>query len=386
MSWSLGGRPLRRILVTRLRYLGDVAMSTVVLDVLRRGDPEVELGFLCEAAHAPILAGQPDLQRLHALDSRRRGRDAAARVPQTATELRSATGGTLATIMDLRRARYDLAVDLFFNPRSAWLLWLAGIPARIGGARSVSRRRLYTHQALSPTPQTRPELFRRAGGGLGEHLSRLAPLSHADGRPFLDWLEAEVAAGELAPRVVRPRPGGTVTAALTRLGTAPGLFSLLAPAATWPTKEWPVDRWRELIDRLLEAGRAPVVLSPPGDAERYAALTAAIPPGRGGVLPPLGLVEALQVVGAAREMVSVDGGVMHAGVAMRVPTIGLFGPTDPALWFPYEELGPYRVLATRPSCHPCDRHDCDAFVCLPDLAADRVIEALLGLDARSDVP
>jgi len=41
MSWELAGRRLERVLISRLRYLGDVAMSTVVLEALRRGDPEV---------------------------------------------------------------------------------------------------------------------------------------------------------------------------------------------------------------------------------------------------------------------------------------------------------------------------------------------------------
>ena len=356
-------------------------MSTIVLAALRRGDPDVELGFLCEAAHAPILAGHEDLARLHALDSQRRGRDAAARAAQADRAAVPAAGGTLATIVELRRARYDLAVDLFFNPRSAWLLRLAGIPARIGGARSASRRRLYTHQAPAPKPAERPGLFRRAGGGLGEHLSRLAPLRHEDGRSFLEWLEAELAPGDLAPRVVRPRPDDAVLAALERLGAGPGAFTLLAPAATWPTKEWAPDSWRDLIARLLAAGRTPVVLSPPGDPGCYADIAAEVPVGRGGMLPPLSLPAVLQMVGAARAMVSVDGGVMHAGVAMGVPTIGLFGPTDPALWFPYEDIGPFRVMATRPSCHPCDRHECDAFVCPPDLSPGDVADALLALDA-----
>jgi ADP-heptose:LPS heptosyltransferase len=74
-------------------------------------------------------------------------------------------------------------------------------------------------------------------------------------------------------------------------------------------------------------------------------------------------------------LIAVDGGVMHAAVGLQVPTLALFGPTDPRLWFPYEDSGPFRVLATRPPCHPCDRHACDAFICLPDLAPATVVAA-----------
>jgi ADP-heptose:LPS heptosyltransferase len=121
------------------------------------------------------------------------------------------------------------------------------------------------------------------------------------------------------------------------------------------------------------------VLSPPGGAGPYAPLAELIPRGRGGLLPPLPLGDALAVVGRAGRLVSVDGGIMHAGVAMQVPTVGLFGPTRTEIWFPYETLGPYRVLATRPHCHPCDLHECDAFVCLPELRPAAVVDALDGL-------
>ncbi len=87
------------------------------------------------------------------------------------------------------------------------------------------------------------------------------------------------------------------------------------------------------------------------------------------------------VAGAAR-LVSADGGIMHAAVAMNIPTVALFGPTDPAVWFPYEGLGPFRVLATRPPCSPCHLHDCGAFICLPDLRPDVVLAAVAALPAR----
>ncbi|HOX26544.1 MAG TPA: glycosyltransferase family 9 protein [Candidatus Krumholzibacteria bacterium] len=381
MSWTLDGRPVRRVLVTRLRYLGDIAMATVVPAALRRGDPGLELGFLCEAAYAPLLTGQPDLTRVHALGARRRGPDAAARRAGHDGGETGRAGGTLAMVRELRDARYDLAVDLFFNPRSAWLLRLAGIPARIGGATSASRRWLYTHRATAPPIAERPRFHAAAGGGLGEHLGRLGPLRHGDGRPFLDWFEDMVPPGTAAPRVARPPLGPRLRAMLAGLGARPGGYLLLAPAATWPAKEWPAEHWRTLAALLADAGRIVVVLSPPGGPGRWAPLAAAIPGGCGGLLAPLPLADALAVVGAARALVSVDGGVMHAAVAMGIPTVALFGPTDPAIWFPYGELGPYRVLAIRPHCHPCDRHSCDRFVCLPDLAPARVFDAVAAIVA-----
>jgi len=371
MSWRLGDQPLQRVLVTRLRYLGDVVMATVVADALRRGAPDLDIGFLCEAGHAPVLEDHPALDRVHRLAIRRQGTDADARAGQAPA---AASGrGTVGMVRELRAARYDLAVDLFFNPRSAWLLRLAGIPLRIGGT-AGSRGRFYTH-AL---PRQRVEdprgvLDRRAPGGLGEHLCRLAPLVHGeDGRGFLAWLDDAAAQRPFVPRLARPAATPAATAALAAAGVAPGGgYLVAAPGATWTSKEWPPEHWDRLLGALARRRDLPVVtLVPPGAGGRWDGLP--------GALPALPLADVLPLLAGARAVVSVDGGVMHAAVGLGVPVLALFGPTDPDIWFPYAAAPPSRVLATRPSCHPCDRHDCPAaeFVCLPELAPDAVLAAL----------
>jgi ADP-heptose:LPS heptosyltransferase len=400
VSWLLDDRPLVAILVTRLRYLGDVAMATVVAEVLRRGDARVDLGFLCEEAHAPVLAGQPSLRRVHVLRTPRRSQDARARAhradprtiavaPVLPEDCEPAGGAHVGLphgggrmVRELRTARYDLAVDLLFNPRSALLLRCSGTCARVGG-RAGWRRRLYTHLAGPEALDADPQLRRLAPGGLGDHLSRLAPLRHGPtGLPFLEWYRQEYAVAPARPRIARPPLGlGAARQALDALGVeGEDGFVLLAPGATWPSKEWPVARWERLVRLLAEQQSLPIVLlSPPLRGELYASLGMAVPPGRGGLLAPLPLVDVLRVVGAASLLVSVDGGVMHAAVAMGRPTVALFGPSDPAIWFPYPGRREHRVLATAPACHPCGRHDCAEFICLPALEAAEVAATALVL-------
>lgn len=370
MTWQLEGRPLRRVLVTRLRYLGDVVMSTVVADLLKEGDPHLTVDFLCETGHGAVLEGHPSLDKVHLLGARRHGADARTRGGQGAVGR-----GTLGTLADLRRAKFDLAVDLFFNPRSAWLLRLAGIPERIGGPRG-SRRRLYTHRVGMPeSPALRDILAARVPGGLGDHVARLAPLRHgADETPFFGWLAGRSARTPLVPRLPRRRPGPAAKALLQAAGI-PGDYVVVAPGATWPTKEWPAAHWQALLADLPALVQRPVaVIVPPGRMVPW------LPDGSVqdlAVLPPSPLPLVLEFLGGADGLLTVDGGVMHAAVAMGVPTLALFGPTDPAIWFPYEGAGPFRVLASRPECHPCHLLECDDFVCLPQLAPAVVAEALL---------
>ncbi len=365
MSWEVDGRPLERVLVTRLRYLGDVVMSTVVTDLLRAGDPDLDIGFLCEAAHAPALASQAPSLRLHTLGAARRGTDARARAGAPGRE---SGGSTLAVLRALRQARYDAVVDLFFNPRSAWLLRFAGMPVRICGRRN-RRSRLYTHVA-ERNAELVPE--RLAPGGLGEHVARLAPLRHVEsGLPFVEWFTQR---NEPVRPAIAPEPGETDRArtVLTEAGVD-GPFVVFAPGATWPAKAWPAERWRQAVEAVVRPDRAIVVLTPPGDDGGVAAALAGAPCR---VLPLLPLPTVLGVLDAAAAVLAVDGGVLHAAVALGRPTVGLFGPTDPAIWFPYGHLDACRVLATRPTCHPCDLHVCDDWICMPGLTADEAASAL----------
>lgn len=377
MTWYLEGSPVRSVLVSRLRYLGDVVMSTVVLQALRAGDPELRLGYLCEEAHAAVLTGHPLLQAIHSLKADRRGADARARLGPAAAGAGPTTAalGTVAMLASLRAARYDLAVDLFFNPRSAWLLRLAGIPWRIGGTRG-SRRWLYSHTALRrEVAATQPGFDDAAPGGLGEHLSRLAPLIHRpSGLPFPAWLTTNFGSGQLRPQLAAQPAGPLATSAVAGLGVASGKgYLLLVPGATWASKEWPPENWRELVTELVRKREENLlILAPPRAGHPWQDLARAIPAGRGGLLPVLPLPAVLQLVGGARAVVAVDGGIMHAAVGLGVPTVALFGPTRTDAWFPYEGSGPFRVLCTRPSCHPCDLHQCPDFVCLPRLGADLV--------------
>jgi ADP-heptose:LPS heptosyltransferase len=377
VTWTVDGKPLGSVLVSRLRYLGDVVMSTVVLEVLHEGDPNLRLGYLCEEQHAAALTAHPLLNQLHALGNRRVGKDARAR--RTAPSARQVGAGAFGTIVDLRQTRYDLAVDLFFNPRSAWLLRLSGIPLRVGGTRG-SRRHLYTHSVLRGEMAARFPMFDElAPGGLGEHLCRLEPLVHEEtGLPFGNWFCQNYQVGQLRPRIKAQLSGPVIDEILHEAGIEPGQpFLVLAPGATWASKEWPLERWRELIGLLLvQRPDAILILTPPGSADTWGSLGKEIPPGRGGVLPVLDLPRVLGLLSRSGLLVSVDGGIMHTGVGLGIPTVGLFGPTRPDAWFPYEGSGPFRVLCTRPPCHPCDLHDCPEFICLPELPPGQVIEAI----------
>ena len=106
-----------RILLVRLRPIGDVVFTTPLLSALRRHYPEAHIAYVVEPDAAPIVEANPHINDL-IIVPRRRGM---ARIADDITMARQ-----------LARGGYDLAIDLHGGPRSAWLTWASGAPKRIG--------------------------------------------------------------------------------------------------------------------------------------------------------------------------------------------------------------------------------------------------------------
>jgi heptosyltransferase-2 len=94
-------------------------------------------------------------------------------------------------------------------------------------------------------------------------------------------------------------------------------------------------------------------------------------------LPAMDLRSFCAVVAAAPAVISVDGAIVHAAVALQRPTVALFGPTDATIWFPYTRFGPYRVVSA--AGHPAQHRlaECQQAGCMRAVTPERVEQALL---------
>src|SRR5437879_4383350 len=124
----------RRVLVTRLKRIGDAILTLSVVEAIRESFPACAIDFLAEEEPAQAAIGHPAVDRVLALD-----RAYAAWMPASPSLL-----------WKLRARRYDWVLDLYGNPRSALLSAWTGAPVRVGPARR-GRRHLYT-QPIPPAP------------------------------------------------------------------------------------------------------------------------------------------------------------------------------------------------------------------------------------------
>ena len=106
-----------RVLLVRLRLIGDVVFTTPIIGALRRAWPDAHLAYLIEPAAAPVVGHHPALNDV-------------ILAPRTRGWRRIRDDFRLGR--RLRRDRYDLVLDLHSGPRASWLTWLSGAPRRVG--------------------------------------------------------------------------------------------------------------------------------------------------------------------------------------------------------------------------------------------------------------
>lgn len=323
----------KRVLLIKLRAIGDVVLATPALAEARCAWPEAEIDFLTEPACRQVLEGNPDVSEVLLHDPR--------------APLRK----QVDFVRRIRARSYELVVDLFGNPRSAWLTLLSGARTRVGFAFR----------------------FRKMAYNV-----RVAPRGHLvhEVEFNLDALRAMgVAVGN--PRVHFPVPVAAkryVEDFLASMGLSDALLVGLNNSGGWPAKRWVPEKAAELARRLVEHEQAAViVLWGPGEENQMRQV--ATMAGRGALLaPPTDLHQLAALLARLRLLVTTDSAPMHIAAAVGTHVVALFGPTNPLLQGPY---GPGHVVVRneRLSCLGCNRTRCDDGRCMSELEVGTVYAA-----------
>jgi ADP-heptose:LPS heptosyltransferase len=309
--------PPKKILVIRLKAIGDVLLATPVVRALRKAHPSSTLHFLTHAVAEPLIRHDPRLDRV-IVHPRKDG----------------PLGERLRFFRDLRAERYDLVLDLESTPRSAVLTFVTGAPVRVGHAFRV-REWAFTH----PVPRNR---VRKYQAEVCLDLVRAMGAS-TDGpgtEIFLTEAEREWA-------MAKASEGGLLSQA-RRIG--------LNPTGSWSAKRWPKGNWRGMIALLHDSFRSkPVLFWGPGDEGRVRDITAGLE-GKCLVMPRTGLREAAAYLSRLELLIGTDGTPQHLAQALGVPTLTLFGPSWAIGYTP--PVGPHKALQRFLDCGPCDHTTC----------------------------
>ncbi len=323
-----------RLVLLRLSALGDILRVFPAWANLRDAFPGAHFQAVVEDRHAFLLAPLPWIEPVVVK------RSELSNPVRAMTELRRVA-------QDIRGA--DASLDFHGILKSALIPKIAGIEERWGdGVTKEFAGSLQTHllpfkfQSRYAQAQDLVKAFGKAQGV--ETSDRFRPVMKDAALP--DPGEIWMQSGK--PRMVLV-PGASRRGAI---------------------KRWPLHHWIHLATMLKDHADLRWSLGPEEEELRHWL------PSETGVpaLPKLSLWQLASALRQADRVLAPDTGILHLAVALGVPVIAIYGPSDPEIAGLPEGVG--RVVRTSIGCSPCRERQCQRRQCLEELLPERVMEAL----------
>jgi heptosyltransferase I len=355
-----------KILLMRLRLIGDVVFTTPIPRALKRRWPGAKISYLVEEAAAPVLAGNQLIDELIVVE-RRRG-------------LRRIIDD-VALAARLRRDRYDIVLDLHGGPRSSWLTLASGAAQRIGYA-VRGRSWMYT------TTVARPRELRARHSVVNQwDLLRAIHTTPNDAPDHAAWAEADRTADAVEMPLDR-QADARIERRLRDAGVGEDDDLIVAHVSAGnPFRRWPEPAFVALLTGLAQAARRRRIIVSSGPSDRDAArriTNAARDRLREAAdriidFGEFDLAELRALIGRSRVFIGGDTGPLHIAATTRTPVVGLYGPTLPARSAPWRDvtIPTWSLEVAGLPCRPCEQRVCAPgdFRCLTSLRPEDVIMA-----------
>ena len=323
---------INKILCIKPRGIGDVVLSTIILNNLKAHFKNAKIDYLTEEFAKPALINNPSVNFVLTMEKKEFPLKVANRI---------------------RKNKYDMIIDLWSNPRSAQITFLSGVKYRVGFA---YRGRKYAYNILGTSGKG-------AHHSAEHNLELLKPihvpiiskevkyfLSEEDDSYGKEFLKGRIRKDEIA-------------------------FGII-PAGGWQSKRCDAIKWVEICNALSRICKPKfLILWGPGDEkdakfirEKLPALTI--------LAPETDLNKMTGLINNCDIILANDSGPMHISAALGKPTLGIFGPTNPKAHGPYSQNSTY-VFKEDLNCIICNKLDCPFnHEFMLDLSVEEVIKKL----------
>lgn len=336
--WDWGS--VKRVLVVRLRSIGDTVLATPSLFALKRFLPEAQVDILVEDWVAPLLADHPYVDNVIELE--RGGFKTRARVAR-----------------ELRAARYDVVYNLHGGTTATFLTRASGARHRVG-FKTYQYANLHSHLAPSP------------------HLLWGQQKAHSVEQQLalLGWTGVPVSDRPRTQLGISPGAVESVNQQLASAGLADREIALIHPAAALETKRWATENFARVAEFVAERGLAPVAIAAPHEAQIVNELLseAAVKI----VSLDLSLPEVTALAKRSKLFVGNDSGIAHIAAAVGTSSVVVFGSSNVAHWRPWNRAQAEVVFEEMP-CQPCHGYFCEKFSqpeCILRVPVTRVVAAI----------
>ena len=349
-----------RILLIKLSGLGDVVHTLPVLVKLRARYPTARIDWLITPENAEIVRCHPALSNVVLFERRdfsKRGHRWRALLV------------FLDLLKQIRRAKYDLVIDLHGQARSAFFALVSGARVRVGFDRpvkNISRHGwqgaregswiAYTNRIPIPTLDVH---------AIDRYLW-LGPLLGLDDNPPDLTIHLS---SQTARNVQRLLEENSVAASKALV--------VLVPGTIWETKHWTIEGFAAVARQFLNDGFAVALAGTKRDQPRCRQIAAAAP----GVCNLSGKTtpaELAALIERAEICVTNDSGAMHLAASLGTPMVSVFGPTNPVRIGPYQRLE--SVVRLDLPCSPCNYRRLSQcpfdHACMKQLTSAMVVERI----------
>ena len=330
----------QKILVIRLSSLGDIVVLTPIFRALRSRFPTAQIDCLTKIEFQPLLHDNPYLSRILTYD--------------TSTGL----AGWINLCQQLQTVSYDLYLDMHANLRSRILGYYLHRTRLLRWHKPRLKRFFLFYLYLN--------LFPKDFCLLSEYFKVLTPL--------------DLVTDGLLPEIFLNETVIKRTAVILQEHQISGPFVVLLPIATWINKRYPVERYKELADRIWATYQLPAVWLG-GKKDRYLR-AAGIPNDASNILliGETSLAESLAILARSILVIGNDTGLSYAAEALGIPLILILGPTSRETGAGHNCPGSY-TIEKQLWCRPCSQKgDRRCYrrrrYCLEGISADEIFQAV----------
>jgi lipopolysaccharide heptosyltransferase II len=351
---------VERILVFAYHGLGNFIMYTPALKLLRERYPaaRIDLQVGNNTGCEEVLAGSALFDNIYNLP------------------ISAGVRAWLARAKAVRDTRYDLTISEFHSHSWPLVLLIAasGAPFRLGHVTSPGWSRRFSRYSFV---FNLPVAMREDEHEIERYIDLMAEAGARAVAPsaaatFIHLTDEDRA---FARRFLE---GGAGSMARTIIGFQPGT----SPTMRW--KQWPIERYREVIGRVLaDSPDSQIVLF--GSASEEAMIREVAAGLRGRISLAAGKTSVKQVAALIEQcdlLVCNDSGLMHAAVAVGTPVAAIYGPTDFRRTAPLGDR--HIVIRHELPCSPCFRlegddqvHACPHHDCLMTITPEEVLNAIV---------
>jgi lipopolysaccharide heptosyltransferase I len=335
-----------RILLIKPSALGDVVHTIPLLVKLRARYPNARIDWLITPENAEVVRHHPALSNV-VLFARRDFSKPGLRWRAVLT--------FLDRLKQLRRAKYDLVVDMHGQVRSAFFALITGARVRIGFDRPIKFSRTFsTEHDLKNVPSHGWRGAREGSWIVYTHRIPIPTLDvHAIDRYL--WVGSLLGLDDEPPDLaihLSPETIRSVERLLEEHGVPAGKpLIVLVPGTIWETKHWTIEGFAGVAREFLRKGFAVALAGTKRDELRCRQITAAAP-GTTDLCGKTTPADLAALIHRSEVAVTNDSGSMHVAASLGKPMVSVFGPTNPVHIGPYEK--PQSVVRVDLSCSPCN--------------------------------